>query len=193
MARPSKKELRSEEILDACERSIVQFGVAGATLQRVADESGLARPLLHHYVGNREDLIAAVVVRFTERAMAEDAAFKQHLPDKHRTRAAIQLLFDPRYASSSHDIQLFQALMVAAEEQAELKVVLAGWYQAFVDDMEAMLSADFPRVTASARRAVATGIVALYFNADSMASLVSPQPLFKDSKQAALQLLETMQ
>ena len=192
MARPSRKEARSEEILDACERCIVQFGVAGATLQRVADECGLARPLLHHYVGNRDDLLNAAIERFTQRTAAEDAEFKKHLPENGRSRAAIDMLFDPRYASSTHDIQLFQALMVAASEQAALKTLLAAWYEDFVRDIAALLADDFPNTREQARRAVATGVVALYFNADSMASLMSAPALFKESKQAAIRLLETL-
>ena len=81
LARPSKKIERTEEILEAYERCVVRFGVEGATLQRVADECGLARPLLHHYVGNREDLLEALVGRFTARSEADDAEYRQHLPE----------------------------------------------------------------------------------------------------------------
>ncbi len=192
MARPSKKAERSEEIIDAYERCVVRFGVEGATLQKVADECGLARPLLHHYVGNREDLLQALVARFTARGEAEDAEFKRHLPETDRCRATIELLFDARYASSSHDTLLYQALMVAAQQRPQLSHVLRQWYEGFVDDLDRELAAEHPQADAGAIRAVATGIVALYFNADSMAPLMPADRLFAESRTAALRLLETL-
>lgn len=192
MARPSKKAERTEEIIDAYERCVVRFGVEGATLQKVADECGLARPLLHHYVGNREDLLDALVARFAARGEAEGAELQRYLPKTGRSRATIELLFDARYASSSHDILLYQALMVAAQERPPLSDILRQWYESFVDDLGGELAAEHPRADAGAVRAVATGIVALYFNADSMAPLMPAAPLFADSKAAALRLLETL-
>ncbi len=192
MARPSKKAERTEEILDAYERCVVRFGVEGATLQKVADECGLARPLLHHYVGNREDLLDALMARFAARSEAEDAELQRHLPATGRCRATIELLFDARYASSSHDILLYQALMVAAQGRPALSDMLRRWYQSFVNDLSRELAAEYPRASADAVQAVATGIVALYFNADSMAPLMPAGALFADSKAAALRLLETL-
>ena len=43
MARPSVKDERTEAILAAFERCVARHGVEGATLQRTADEAGLAR------------------------------------------------------------------------------------------------------------------------------------------------------
>lgn len=192
MARPSKKAERTEEIIDAYERCVVRFGVEGATLQRVADECGLARPLLHHYVGNREDLLDALVARFAARGDADDAEIQRHLPTSDRCRAYIDLIFDERYASSSHDILLYQALIVAAPERPALADILRQWYEAFVSELCEALEVEHPDTDELSIRAVATGIVALYFNADSMAPLMPAKALFADSKAAAIRLLETL-
>ncbi|MBW2389182.1 MAG: hypothetical protein JRG89_12185 [Deltaproteobacteria bacterium] len=70
MARPSKVEERREQILDAFERCVVQSGIQGVTLEHVANEAGLPRSLVRHFVGNRDDMVAAVFERFTRRAEA---------------------------------------------------------------------------------------------------------------------------
>ena len=192
MARPSKKEQRSEEILDAYERCVVSFGVEGATLQRVADEAGLARPLLHHYVGNRDDLLDALIARWVARAESDEAKFDAFLPETGRCKAYIELLFDPRYASSSHEILLYQALIVAAQQRPALRLQLKAWYEEFVTDLIDELRAEYANADKSALREVATGVVALYFNADATASVMDAKSLFLDSKRAALRLLETL-
>ena len=192
MARPSKKDQRREEIIDAYERCVVRFGVAGATLQQVADESELARPLLHHNIGNRDDLLRALLDRLEARVEAEGRAFEQYLPETGRCSAMLDLLFDHRYASDSHETLLYQALLVAAQDEPDIKQVLIRWHDGFVQDIAAEVSAEYPHADSSSVRAVATGIVALYFNADSMAALAPAPAIFEDSRMAARRLLETL-
>lgn len=192
MPRPSKKEQRREEILDAYERCVIRYGVEGATLQRVADASGLARPLLHHNLGNRDDLLAALIARYEARLEGEDSAFRQLLPTEDRCRAMLDLLFDARYASDYSDLLLYQALLVAAQEHESLHTMLRRWYEKFVDDVAREIAAECPGAPGADVRVVALGIVALYFNVDAMATLVPDTGLHRDSHAAARRLLETL-
>jgi len=64
MGRPSLKKERFEEILDAYEQCVARYGLAGATLEQVARQAGLARPLIRHHIGNRDDLVEALINRF---------------------------------------------------------------------------------------------------------------------------------
>ena len=82
MPRPSVKTERTAEILDAFERSVARFGVEGSTLERIAEEAGLRRSLLRHYVGNRDDLLDALVERFLERSSREMDVLFAALPER---------------------------------------------------------------------------------------------------------------
>ena len=192
MARPSKKAERREEIIDAFERCVVRFGVEGATLQRVADESGLARPLIHHNVGNRDDLLDALLERLTAQVAEVDREYMAALPETGRCEAMLELLFDPQYASGSHDVLLYQALLVAAQEQSAVRELLRRWQDGFLEQTAAEIRSEHPDAGPAAVRAVALGIVALYFNADAMAPLAGETSVFADSKAAAHRLLETL-
>lgn len=192
MARPSVKEERAAEILDAFERCVVKYGVEGAGLQRIADEAGLARPLLRHHVGNREDLLDALVERFTERSQKEADELAAWMPEHGRVEALIDILFDPRYQTSRHDILLYQALMVAAQTRPKLRRTLKRWYEETLEVIRLELDAQFPRAAKGAVEGVALGIVALYFNADAMSPLTSAKQIFTDSRQVALRLLGTL-
>ncbi|WP_254429764.1 TetR/AcrR family transcriptional regulator [Ruegeria atlantica] len=51
---------RSEEVLDAYMTCVARYGLDGATQERVAAEAGVKRPLLRHYLGNRDQMITAL-------------------------------------------------------------------------------------------------------------------------------------
>ena len=63
MGRPNLTEIRSAEILDAFERCVARYGLEESSLERVADEAGMKRSILRHYVGNREDLVQGLAER----------------------------------------------------------------------------------------------------------------------------------
>ncbi|MEM1142767.1 MAG: TetR family transcriptional regulator, partial [Pseudomonadota bacterium] len=161
MARPSIKLQRREEILDAFESCVIRHGLAGATLQKVADESGLARPLIHHNVGSRDELLEALLERLDLRYEQERKEFRQLLPDSDRCRVMLDLIFDHRYAASRHEGQLYQALSIGAEESANLQRSLNRWYGSLLTDIETELADEHPQSKTTDLRAVATGVIAL--------------------------------
>lgn len=193
MPRPSVKARRAGEILDAFERCVVRMGVEGASLQAVADEAGLARSLLRHHVGNREDLLAALIERFATRGEAQAAEFETWLPSEGRPIAIVELLFDARYRTSQHEALLYQALLVAAQTRPELREVLRHWYGEYCEALRSEIHAAYPAASQAMINAAAVGILALYFNADSMSAIADNNDgLFADSKLAALKLLEML-
>ncbi len=192
MPRPNLQAERREQIIDAYATCVGRYGVDGATLQQVADESGLARPLIHHNVGNRDDLLDALVARLGVQGNAEMESLLAYLPETQRCTALLELLFDPRWASSRGDMQLHLALQFAAHSRPALRRILTEWQDQFEAAVAAELGAEYPQAEADAITAVATGIVALYINADVMAALDPNSGLFTRSLNAAERLMETL-
>lgn len=60
MGRRDLGEERRPQIIAAAKRAITKYGIDGATQERIADEAGMSRPHIRHYVGNREELLDAV-------------------------------------------------------------------------------------------------------------------------------------
>lgn len=192
MARPSVREERTEAILDAFERCIARFGVEGASLQRIADEAGLARALLRHHVGNREELIAVLARRFADRTAAETADFLAELPAEGRLQAMIDILFDARYASPDSEVIVAEALIAAARTRPELRGILLRWYDDFEAALAGELRAAYPAAAEDAVRTVATGLTGIYFNVDSLTSLEPPEALRVRARAAAIRLIGTL-
>ncbi len=68
VARPGYET--EQALLDAAERLLFDFGAAGITTRRVAEEAGVNHGLVHYYFGSVEQLLVRVLERFTERLIA---------------------------------------------------------------------------------------------------------------------------
>jgi AcrR family transcriptional regulator len=68
MPRPSIAAERREEILQAFETCALRKGLDATTLADVAEEAGLPRPLVRHFMGNRADMVTGLIERMMSRA-----------------------------------------------------------------------------------------------------------------------------
>lgn len=191
MGRPSLKQERTEEIITAYETCVARYGIDGATLERVAEEAGLARPLIRHNVGNREDLLNALIDRFFEQSADRLQAMTGDLPKKAPVHALIDVLF----ADSSRDhnsILIAEALIAAAAKRPALAARMQDWLNDYVSALAGVLKNQSPNAPEDDIRAVAAGLTGIYFNVDSLIML-GPMPGFKaESKRAALLLLAAL-
>lgn len=64
----------AEALLDAAERLLVSEGRDGLTTRRVAREAGVNQGLVYHHFGSLEELMLAVLERFTERLIERQGA-----------------------------------------------------------------------------------------------------------------------
>lgn len=72
VGRPSVRDLRRQQIVDAFLDLVAANGLSGVSLDDVAAAAGVQRAAIRHFVGNRENLIAAAVEEITTRAVDDD-------------------------------------------------------------------------------------------------------------------------
>lgn len=193
MARPSVTAERREEILDAFAHCVARDGVEGASLQQVADAAGLARALLRHHIGNREDMILALAERYCRQSLEEMDALIVLLPKKKRLEKLIAALFTTTYASSNQELQVAAALINAAASRPALKKMLRRWYDGFEEIVALELQGTYPAARRAAVAEVATAIVGMAFSVDSLTPLGKVDDLFQRSRRAALRLAATLE
>ena len=140
MGRPSIKAERTAEILDAYEQCVARFGIDGATLERVAKQAGLARALIRHNVGNRDDLFDALVERFFDVSEQRIRDLIDALPDSGRARALVDVLFDIRHSNDTH-VLVAEALIAAAADRPALAGRMKDWVADFVAAIASVLQA----------------------------------------------------
>ena len=192
MARPSLKDERRASILEAYGRCVARFGVEGATLERTAEEAGLARALIRHNVGNKEELFDALVGRFMEQAADSSAQLFDSLPDDDRLTTLIDWLFDTRN-SDPYVVSLTNALITAAIDRPELARLLRRSTEEFAMQLGTEVKAAFPNADSDEIDAVANGIAAIYFNLDTMTPLGRVSKLRRSSQLAAQLLLSSLE
>lgn len=191
MARPDLKNQRRQQILDAFESCVACFGVEGATLAKTAEQAGLARALIRHNVGNRDDLVAAL----TEQYLLKSGNIRNNLlaalPAKNRTKSLINMLFDPSH-SNPHLVRVANALIAASSQDAKLAAHMQTWLRDFIALVEQIVIEDYPNTDTDRVSAVAAGIVGIYFNVEALYPIGDTEALSKASKQAAMLLVETL-
>ncbi|MEM7073673.1 MAG: TetR/AcrR family transcriptional regulator [Pseudomonadota bacterium] len=192
MARPSLKDVRSREILDAFVRCVARYGVDGSTLERIAEEAGMRRTLLRHYLGNREDMVTRLLHHTL--SMFEDMIdlLVEDLPEKNRW----PVLFDRLFSHEQHspaNAAVFQALVAASAQHPALKQPLLG----FVTDFERMLcheiSLQHPAAGRNRCAVAASGITSIYFSVDAMLPLSPSIEWRQRQKNAAAHLTAALQ
>ena len=191
MARPSIKEERREQILTAFEACVARFGIQGATLEKVAEEADLARALIRHNVGNRDDLLEALVDRFLARSRAAKDAMISGLPKRKRMITLIQRLFDASYFDSELML-LTEALIAGAAQDPKLASRMRQWTADFVASIEKTVRDEFPGASKTNAAAVAAGVTGIYFNVVSLSPLGKMPKLLKASKSAAIMLVNSL-
>ncbi len=192
MARPSLKTERTEEILAAYERCIARYGVEGATLERVSEEAGLARALIRHNIGNKDELMEAFIANFIERSNHSTRQLLDSLPEERRVLTLIDWLFDPAH-SNSHEVQVFGALIIAANDLPNLAGRLREWNEVFVNSLAKEIRQTYASVSIDQVNAVAAGIAGIYFNVESIGHLGRMKEFRHQSKEASQMLISILE
>jgi AcrR family transcriptional regulator len=65
MKSPARHEMVMGQLMEAAERLFEQKGVAGTSLQDLADAIGLTRTSVYHYVRNKDEMLETLVRDFT--------------------------------------------------------------------------------------------------------------------------------
>jgi len=193
MSRPSLKTVRSAEILDAFEKCVARFGLEGATQDRIAEEAGVKRTLLRHYLGNRDEMIDALIDHVTAKFDNETALMVAALPDKDRVASLIKILFGPQGVSDINLVMVFQALSNASDQHPKARTSILGAVDRMVAAIDGELANTFPDADAKQRTAVAFGVTQLYFSIDSIAMLTPPASWWARAKSSAQILISSLE
>lgn len=191
MPRPSLKDVRSEEILDAFMRCVARFGLDGSTTERISSEAGVGRPLLRHYLGNRDQMVASLIDHVIQRFETMTSDLFAGLPGVRRLDALLRTLFVDR-DHAPENAAVFQALVAASERYPVLRNPL----MCFVADFEARIATEIrrehPRADIEACDIAAAGVAAIYFNTAAVVPLKPPSEWLANQHRAARVLIDQL-
>lgn len=192
MPRPSLKEQRTREILDAYLACVARYGLEGATQERIAAKAGLKRTIIRHYVGNKKDMVYALttylVAEFNDQTrIFENSGFKERCIED-----LINLLFSNEALTDPRLVLVYQALIFAVEKYPEIRKPLLGSIERLDKFIAGVLSSRYPYSTKQGIDAATYGLVVLHLNYDTISPLKPPKQWRASSYNAAVALLESL-
>lgn len=195
MPRPSMKQQRTEEILQAFARCVARYGLDGSTLERIAEEAGMLRPLVRHFVGNREELEQQLAQRAIQLSQQSWQEFLQYMEGADGANG-VEYLLQGLFAESGDDseqLQVTEALVLASRSRPWLQQLMGRWLTDFEMDIRRLLSNEYPQQPDSAIKAVSFGLISLYLNLDSIVPLNQAENYRESAMEAATRLLTSLE
>jgi AcrR family transcriptional regulator len=192
VGRPSMATERTEQIMQATARCLQKHGLAGTTLERVSEESGLSRSHVRHYVGNRDDLLRAFANWLYTGYEAEFTGKIAAAPDREKLPIAMDYLFSSGFLPIGDDDTVIRELITAGITDDSIRATLQERYLQAVQAVENALAAEYPAASPGARRSVAYGLWCLALGNSTMAELQLPVASGGLIRTAAEQLLERL-
>lgn len=190
MGRKSLATERRKQILDAFAICLRQYGFEGTTLERVAEEAGVQRSIIRHYIGNRDDLITAAVDRIIHAYKAELANAIENLPQAELVPELLNFLFCADESSEISDYDtLVNTLWTTHERNPHTRALLLNLYQEFETLIFDSLTHAFPQSSLEQRQTIAYAIMCLANDTWSMTALGFPQSRFDTARQISEQLI----
>lgn len=193
MGRKSLAPERKNQILDAFEKCIVAHGLAGATLQRVAEEAGVKLSMIPHYFGNRDGMMQAMIARFIDTYRRDFANMLDNLPQENRLEALLDMYFsDELQDYRPQDTIIVGELMTLAERDLDVRQFLIEIFQLFEDVFVTELQRVFGDDDAAQHRKLAYLFTALWYGHSSLIWLGFDQERHAWAREATGQLMEIM-
>lgn len=192
MGRPSLAAQRSAEILDAFGRCVAQFGLGGSSLERIAEEAGMKRSILRHYVGNRDDLILALGERVIGKYREQMAKLSELEDSDNRLALLFDYLLPKQPIGTTENLLVMEALIGGAREYDELQTMLTKYIDDLIAQVAKILRCEFLNAKPAACWSVAYGLISICFNHESLVPLDLPAKYRRGARDAAKTLMGTL-
>jgi TetR/AcrR family transcriptional repressor of bet genes len=160
MGRPSLVEIRRAELLDAVVGCIATHGVSGTTVAAVAQLAGTQPSKVHHYLGSREEMIAASIDRALHNVEELVVDALHSTSDENRLDKQLEILFSPSFLDPRIN-QLIDHLVAASYLDTSIREGVREMYKRFLQILLESFELAYPDVDESKRRIAAHAILAL--------------------------------
>lgn len=191
MGRKSLKTERVDEILNAFERCLTSKGLQSITLDNIAHEAGLARRMIHHYIGNRDDVIHAAVERIIEKFTFSIFETVDKVESDQRFNATIEYIFSETF-NELPATKLVAALLAVSLYDEQVCNAVKTLYDSFHLGLDLKLKEYKPNTPEALRLQTAYSIMCLSFGGGWMRNIGFDPNLNNKNKQIAQSLIDQL-
>ena len=193
MGRKSMAGERRDELLNAFERCIVKYGLEGASLEQIADEAGMTRSIIRHYIGNRDELVDALIERIIAQYAGQLEAAYADVPADHVVRHTLDVMFSGEQLLDPRDTVVITVLMTAKDRYPQAKKLLVAMFEAMIDSFAADLGQSYPQAPAERCRQIAYAVICMAEMHESLMWLGMDRGYNAAGRAAAEALLRTLE
>jgi len=192
MGRKSLRAERRGQILDACEKIVLEEGLASASPARVAGRVGLDRTTLHHYFRTRSELLGGLVERIVDGYLTEVREVQAERGSNTDVGEIIDFLLSPDFTRPHYD-RLVDEFSAASYEDPEVRGHLRRLFATLEEFTVSLLLKAVPDVAPERVRETAYTIYALIEGAYLLHALAFPDDRLRAARRAAQRLVEDLQ
>ena len=190
MGRPSLAEQRKAEILSAFGRCVAKFGLEGSTLEKIAEEAGMQRSILRHYIGNRDELVDELAKKVITEYREATRDYFSSLNDKNRVSGLIDILLPKKSIGSTEQLLVIESLIGAAPENPEIRKLVFDYVDGLVDQVAVQLQMLSPTSKKKHAWEVAYALICISFNQESLQPLTLPPKYLNAARAMARRVLD---
>lgn len=193
MGRKDLTETRRNQILDAFEKCIVEFGMSGATLTKVAEAAQINRGMIHHYIGDRNDLIFALVERLIESYREDFSKYLGAFREKPNLDTILEYFFDEWGRVDSNDDVIIDALVAESAQNSNLQKLVFEAYSILKNEIAEVLHELHPIASLEHCQNVAYAIMSMAYGNSSMIWLGFDRTRLPEIRSLAKTLVKTLE
>jgi len=168
MGRKSLADERKRQILDAFERCVIKYGLESASLDDVAQEAGVSRSIIRHYIGNRDQLFDELVDRITADFLGHFECQFEGVETSEVRVLIINSLFTYQMGLTPEDVIIINNLMLAKDRYPSVKAKLTETFEKILDLYALEFGRIYPSAPVEARRSVAYTLFSMSIAHESM-------------------------
>ena len=155
VGRPSIAHDRRPQIVEAFAGCIRDYGVSGATMERVAERLGISRALVFHYFRNTDALVRAVVRHLVEVTVKRLSVPLHEVPIAKRGQAILDFCFSGPHYAELQDVVLMTEVTSLAGRDKRVREMLAEAWEQLIDVIGNELETAFPEADRQTCREIA--------------------------------------
>lgn len=192
MGRPSLAEQRKAEILDAFGRCVARFGLEGSSLERIAEEAGMRRSILRHYIGNRDELIEALAEKVITDYRSETQRMLEGLPASNRGKHLVNFLLPEKSMGTTEQLLVIEGLIGASATYPKVRKWVFGYIDYYVQLIADQLCILAPAAKPKTCWEAAYALVCISFNQESLQPLDLPKKYLVAARNSAKSVIKSL-
>ncbi|MEM7533036.1 MAG: TetR/AcrR family transcriptional regulator [Chloroflexota bacterium] len=193
MGRPELTIERRNQILDAFERCIIEQGLSKTSVTKVAKAAKVNRGIIHHYIGDFNDLLSALMERFIENYRE---GFQAHFSGQNPQPdidALLDYFFDEWPGQTPNDEIILDALIAETAHDARLRSLCLEAYSTLENGIADVLKRFYPKASEEACQAVAYAIMTMAYGSSVMINFGFARKRILAARMLATTLIQTLQ